>query len=154
MDIDMIQALLQQARKADRSRKSKIIDIISQLSNNHLTQEKTNAKMNIQPNTDGGAGSGNWGHGGRPGKVGGSMKMAPDTGGFGDGGSSEEHEYTMKTLQLPPKEYGKVLQSINNVFHARYNGKRKGTIAIDNSIYSFEIKEYNEYNIYSKDEND
>lgn len=45
----------------------------------HLTFSKSTATMTVENNFDGGAGSGNWGHAGRPGKRGGSS---------GGGGSS------------------------------------------------------------------
>lgn len=64
--------------------------------------------------------------------------------------SNSDISYSRTALSLSKKEYGKVMHSINNVYEARYKGKRNGSIAIGKAVYKFEIKEYNEYNIYLK----
>lgn len=64
--------------------------------------------------------------------------------------SNSDVSYSRTALSLSKKEYGKVMHSINNVYEARYKGKRNGSIAIGKAVYKFEIKEYNEYNIYLK----
>lgn len=54
------------------------------------------------------------------------------------------------------KERSKVGHDINNIFHARYSGKRRGRITTYNPDddkaydYSFESHGFNEYNIYDK----
>lgn len=68
----------------------------------------------------------------------------------GNASSGSDASYSRTALSLSKKEYGKVMHSINNVYEARYKGKQSGIIAIGKAVYRFEIKEYNEYNIYSK----
>ena len=95
---------------------------------------------------DGGKGSGNFGHKGVKGKRGGSAKKSggrkPKRGG----------------LPISEKEVVKVTHEINNVYHAKYKGKRKGlirTFGLDNRAYnySFEINDFDSYNIYNKEIN-
>lgn len=80
-------------------------------------------------------------------------RFASENGSSESGGneaSSSDISYLRTALSLSKKEYGKVMHSINNVYEARYKGKRNGSIAIGKAVYKFEIKEYNEYNIYLK----
>ena len=48
------------------------------------------------------------------------------------------------------------MHSINDVYETKYKGKRSGSINLAGqngySCYWFEIHEYNEYNIYDKNE--
>ena len=61
---------------------------------------------------------------------------------------------------LSDKEASKVGHDINNVYHARYKGKRSGMITTynpdDNKAYnySFECHGFGEYNIFNKIENE
>ncbi len=82
-----------------------------------------------------------------------------ENGRFSGGCGSNEHNsagnskpYEKPTLKLSKKEYGKVMHSINNVYYSRFKGKEKGYIAIGKNTYRFEIRDFNEYNIYSKGE--
>ena len=83
----------------------------------------------------------------------------PNTGRFTTGNSSsieisdsEEFEFTRPTLKLSKKEYGKIIREIDDAFHARYKGKREGIIQDSQykASYFFEIKGFNNYNIYLK----
>ena len=64
--------------------------------------------------------------------------------------------YSRPRLELPKKEYGKVMHSINDRYESNYKGKSSGFISLAGkngySCYRFEIHDYNEYNIYRKDE--
>ena len=68
--------------------------------------------------------------------------------------TGQQKAFSKKTKSLPPKEYAKVVSAIDDVYHARYEGKERGIIqiALDSGYYtySFEIGGYNNYNIYSK----
>lgn len=70
--------------------------------------------------------------------------------------NSGNSSFSRPTLTLPKQEYGKVIHSINEVYESRYKGKTEGYITLANDdgyySYSFEIKEYGEYNIYEKEE--
>ncbi|MCD7727038.1 MAG: hypothetical protein LUH57_01665 [Ruminococcus sp.] len=76
-----------------------------------------------------------------------------ESGRWTDGGGSgtSSSGFSCPTLQLSQKEYAKVMSEINTVYHARYAGKCEGAIYIDDYEYLFEIKSYNEYNIYDKE---
>ena len=88
--------------------------------------------------SDGGRGSGNFGHKGRPGKVGGS---APS----GTG------------MRLTGKEIAKVTHDINNVWHARFKGIKYCTIVtrsneINSPMYRYDFTNhgFNNYTITYK----
>lgn len=74
-------------------------------------------------------------------------------GNSGDISSDSENSgksYKYQQLPLPKKEYGKVMHSINEVYEAKYKGEKTGVIYIGKSTYHFEIRGFNEYNIYKK----
>lgn len=90
-------------------------------------------------NADGGKGSGNWGHKGRSGKRGGS------------GGGGEE------SLPMTDIEKAKVAHDINNIYHARYKGKKNCYIRTSSNepdspsfFYRFKNHGFNDYDIYHK----
>ena len=56
-----------------------------------------------------------------------------------------------KTVQLPKAEYASVVSAINSSYHARFEGQRKGRIAVGNYQYKFEISGFNEYRITGKE---
>ncbi|MCD7812195.1 MAG: phage portal protein [Ruminococcus sp.] len=68
---------------------------------------------------------------------------------------SKGNSYSYPTLKLSKKEYGKVMHSINDVYETRYKGKTHGSITMAGkggyTTYYFEIRDYNEYNIYEKE---
>lgn len=103
------------------------------------------------------------------GKMEGSTGGASESSGSGGGQSGQNNTnesgipvdsygiaYSRPRLELPKKEYGKVMHSINNKYESNYKGKSSGFISIAGnhgySCYWFEIHDYNEYNIYDKDE--
>lgn len=95
--------------------------------------------------SDGGPGSGNHGHGGRKGEVGGS---APTD-------SNGKPYKRAPANNVSQEEYVKVKSDINNVFHARFKGKRTGVIVtygLDDKAYryKFESHGFDEYNIFDK----
>ncbi len=56
-----------------------------------------------------------------------------------------------KTVQLPKAEYASVMSAINSSYHARYEGKRKGRIAVGNYRYTFEVSGFDEYRITGRE---
>lgn len=69
--------------------------------------------------------------------------------------------YSKPTAEnLSPKEISKVGHDINNAYHSRFKGKRRGIITTYNPDddkaydYKFECHGFNEYNIFSKTENE
>ncbi|MCD7810559.1 MAG: hypothetical protein LUG91_01725 [Ruminococcus sp.] len=79
-------------------------------------------------------------------------KFVSSGGGSDSTTDSRGKAYSRPTLKLPKKEYGKVMSEINTLYYSRCEGKGRGQIYINNSVYSFEILGYNEYNIYDKGE--
>ena len=59
------------------------------------------------------------------------------------------------TLKPPKKEYGKVIHEINTMYDTKFKGKTYGTLytAVGNSYheYLFEIRGFDDYNIYYKE---
>ncbi len=55
-----------------------------------------------------------------------------------------------QSVKLSKGELAHVTSEINTWFHGRFDGKKKGTIYIDDYFYEFEIKEFNEYTITRK----
>lgn len=86
-----------------------------------------------------------------------------DNGQFASGGGSssnlptdsEGRPYSRPALNLPKKEYGKVMHSINDLYETRYKGETHGIIKIAGkngyTMYAFEIHDFNEYNIHHKE---
>jgi len=62
--------------------------------------------------------------------------------------------YTYPELHLPKKEYGTVIRQIDDNFESKYKGKSIGFHSTPKYIYKFEIRGYNDYNIFSKWKND
>ncbi len=60
--------------------------------------------------------------------------------------------YKYPELRLSKKEYGKVIHEIDTNFHSKFESKTVGTLILENHYYSFEIHEFNEYNIFKKGE--
>lgn len=64
-------------------------------------------------------------------------------------------ELLANQVHLPKKEYGKVMHSINNVYHAKYAGKTIGTIAIaqktGTNLYTFLINDFDDYVVIEKE---
>lgn len=58
--------------------------------------------------------------------------------------------YRMPEWHLPPKEYGEVVNAIDDAYHIRYANKPTGHVQTPKHIYDFEIHGYNKYNIYKK----
>lgn len=89
------------------------------------------------------------------------MHPRDENGRFGEGGSSDlpvdsdGNSYSRPAINLPKKEYGKVMHSINEVYDTKYKGEQTGVIRSANKSgyakYFFEIHGYNEYNIYRKE---
>lgn len=67
---------------------------------------------------------------------------------------SKNRTYQRESIKLPKKEYGRVMHSINNLYESKYKGQQRGIIFIGKSKYRFEINDFNEYNIYSKEDED
>lgn len=68
--------------------------------------------------------------------------------------ASEMNKQTTKKspLRLKKSEYARVNTAINDVYHARYDGKSSGYIAVGNYSYRFKINEFGDYIFISKDE--
>lgn len=77
-----------------------------------------------------------------------------DSDGDDDSGQGSGRAFTKKEKHLPKAEYAKVVSAIDDAYHIRYEGKSRGIIEVtlDNGYYrySFEIRGYNDYNIYRK----
>lgn len=58
--------------------------------------------------------------------------------------------YTYPELELPKKEYGKVVREIDDLYYSKYDGKEKSIHCSGKNVYRFEIRGYNDYNIYQK----
>ena len=52
--------------------------------------------------------------------------------------------------RLSKTEYARVMSSINNAYHANYEGTRADFVNCGNYEYEFKIKEFNEYTIIDK----
>ena len=62
-----------------------------------------------------------------------------------------------RTIVLDPKEYGKVVKAINELYESRFKGRKIGHIvlfSIDDKAYSFtfEIIDFNNYRFIGKSE--
>lgn len=55
-------------------------------------------------------------------------------------------------LQLGKTEYNVVTSAINNVYHTRFQGLSSGQIYYGDYLYTFKIKEFNEYKFVKKEE--
>ena len=62
--------------------------------------------------------------------------------------------YTYPELKLPKKEYGAVIRQIDDNYSSKYEGKSIGYHSTSKYCYKFEIRGYNDYNIYLKWKND
>ncbi|HBB71880.1 MAG TPA: hypothetical protein DCZ71_04660 [Ruminococcus sp.] len=62
--------------------------------------------------------------------------------------------YTYPELHLPKKEYGTVIRQIDDNYESKYKGKSIGFHSTSKYTYKFEIRGYNDYNIFSKWKND
>ena len=58
------------------------------------------------------------------------------------------------TLKLPKIEYGKVVREIDDVYESKFSGKSVGMHFSGKNAYRFEIRGYNDYNIFQKWKND
>lgn len=119
-------------------------EMMRQLHECMLTE--SSASSNIKAEADGGPGSG----------------RKPEGGGDDDEPpkDSSGKSYKRKAAKnVSVKEAEKVGHDINNIYHAKYNGKRSGMITTynpDDDIaynYAFECHGFGEYNIFSKVEN-
>ena len=86
---------------------------------------------------DGGRGSGNFNHEGRPGQIGGSGGGGGESGTKASGekpkdsdGNSYDH---YRSSNVSPREQHKVEHDINNVYHARFKGMTHGMITTSKS---------------------
>ena len=118
-------------------------EMIRQLYKCILTEDP--ASSNIKAEADGGPGSG------RKPEGGGDDEPPKDSSG---------KSYKRKTAKnVSVKEAEKVGHDINNIYHAKYKGKRSGMITTynpDDDVaynYAFECHGFGEYNIFSKVEN-
>lgn len=62
--------------------------------------------------------------------------------------------YTYPELFLPKKEYGTVIRQIDDKYYTNYDGKTIGYHSNSKHTYKFEIRGYNDYNIFAKWKND
>ena len=62
--------------------------------------------------------------------------------------------YTYPELFLPKKEYGTVIRQIDDKYYTNYDGKTIGYHSNSKHTYTFEIRGYNDYNIFAKWKND
>lgn len=62
--------------------------------------------------------------------------------------------YTYPELHLPKKEYGTIIRQIDDKYDTIYDGKSIGYHSTPKHTYKFEIRGYNDYNIFAKWEND
>ena len=64
--------------------------------------------------------------------------------------------YKRPQLRLPKAEYAHVMEEINTRYDTNFKGKRIGFIDLSTDegyfSYRFEIHDYNEYNIFDKEE--
>ncbi|MBQ7266588.1 MAG: hypothetical protein IJS61_10910 [Firmicutes bacterium] len=89
-----------------------------------------------------------------------NQKFVPKDGGgddssvsLADKNADTDYDFVHKPINLGKKEYAEVNSEINTWYYQRFNGKRKSKICIGNWCYSFEIKEYGNYNFYEKRKN-
>lgn len=66
--------------------------------------------------------------------------------------------FSMPSFWIEPKEYGKIIREINQVYYAQYADKRKAlhaSFGLDGQpyIYWFENHGYNNYNIFFRVKN-
>lgn len=62
--------------------------------------------------------------------------------------------YNYPELKLPKKEYGTVIRQIDDYYSSKYEGKAIGIHSTIKYSYKFEIRGYNDYNIFAKWEKD
>ncbi len=62
--------------------------------------------------------------------------------------------YNYPELKLPKIEYGKVVREIDDVYESKFSGKSVGMHFSGKNAYRFEIRGYNDYNIFQKWKND
>ncbi len=115
-------------------------DFLRQLNEIRLTLDES--QSNIE--TDGGPGSGRYPKGsGKKNEKSSSKKKKP------------------KSLPMTVKEKAKVTHDINNIYHAKYEGKRSCIIRTSSNepdspsyVYRFRNNGFDDYDIYSKEPNE
>lgn len=107
------------------------LDLLENFLGNYLTISDSTDTITIETNFDGGPGSGNFGHGGRPGKVGGSSGGEPSGGNRKTSGSNNPNINSRK-ISLSAQEKAKITE--------RLKGKqtKDGVVITSVSEHAFE----------------
>ena len=66
------------------------------------------------------------------------------------GGRGAMSYVSRRDKRLSKTEYARVMSSINNAYHTKYEGNPRGVIQCGNYAYEFTIKGFNEYTIIRK----
>lgn len=121
--------------------KLSILELMKQLHENVLTEQ--NSSSNITIKTDGGPGSGRYPKG------------------SGDKGKKGSRKKKSSSMPMTAKEKAKVTHDINNVYHAKYEGKRSCIIRTHSNepdspsyVYRFRNNGFDDYDIYMKEPNE
>lgn len=107
-----------------------------------------------QNQSDGGEGSGNFGHGGRPGKLGGSSTEGSKSSNSRERLSSlrkKTANRSRKTLKLSKKEYGKVTSEISTYYKSNYESRVGMVCGVykEGKFYLFENYGFDSYRIFA-----
>ena len=56
-----------------------------------------------------------------------------------------------KSLNMTKTEYARVTHAINDVYHARFDGRHSGKIAVGDYTYTFRFSEFGEYEFLGRE---